>query len=774
MSTSPSAKRLTLLAALCLAASTFAATAAPALAADLPKPEPIPGRTMLPQEHQYQRQLRAYMATLAEKDFDHGAAGQMIGEYIPPDPEVQYRNYLFTLMPGGGPLVGSKRGVPAINDPPKLFTLANIEGAEAVMKPPLYPEALMQLVQWDYPGNIYHDNRGLKLRCFVNASIALMMLDNELDKEPAARRADWRSTQLIIIGAPYDGFKGVISPEARQAFQDGLKRLARQLMSYGPRGEEPNFDLILPIGLWYAAHDCDDAAFSKEVEAFAKMMFSDPKYFHPAGYWRDRGGIDVGFAGQVHFFTVWAALASDWPFAKESIEKVYRLRAHLTLPEPDGTVTGPSAFDTRLGSPAYADQWSFAGRDHGALMLTDEAACWIKPIAEKDLVESGKNRAIEFQRQINENPVKSGNGSGETPYVYLKNEEIMSRPWTMRLIENYQFPASMVYVQDFYKKGAYAHLQKLEKQKSPWLKFPFAREENFVRDFAGAFVVSKSSEFGAILHTGPLGSQSPDEKLVQLPAPLGFGGGQLSAFWTPATGSVILGRRGGIIHQTPYDKPEEWRTWPIHAVTGMTAEGKVITSARIVAPETQVEAKRRSAKAKVHGLMSTFRVVPDVASKPEKPVQDMYDEPLAGRIDYTRAFEIEPDQLRIETKVTADGKDKVAELCETIPVYLRDAKLQPDATPTTIEFKADGKWTPATEAYQEKVKAVRLTRFAGAVEIEFDQPQRVKLSPAEWKDPVQLSFGNCRNVMIDLMPAGGNAGEFKEAKVAYRIAAARK
>ena len=35
-----------------------------ALGADLPKPEPPAGPVMLPQQHEYQRVLRQYMATL--------------------------------------------------------------------------------------------------------------------------------------------------------------------------------------------------------------------------------------------------------------------------------------------------------------------------------------------------------------------------------------------------------------------------------------------------------------------------------------------------------------------------------------------------------------------------------------------------------------------------------------------------------------------------------------------------------------------------------------
>jgi hypothetical protein len=721
-----------------------------AVAADLPKPEPTPGHVMLPQEHQYQRVLRKYMATLTEKDFDHGVTTPLTVQPSSQDADYQYRNSLRT-NPYQVPLVGSKRGVPAVNNPPALFLLRSIEGTTAVMRPLVYPETLMALAQWDYPRNVYYNNRALKMRCFVTASINLLMLDDYLDKNPRACRADWRAYQLIIGGAPYPGFKDLLPTEVRRAYQDGVKKLARRIIAWGPRGEEPNLDMIIPIGLWYATKVCDDPAFTKEVEALARMMFTDPRYFHPAGYWVERGGLDVGFGGQANVFACAAALASDWPFAKEAVDRVYRLRAHLTLPEPDGTITGPAEFNTRLSSPAYADQWEFGWRDRAALMLTDEAACWVTPPAKEALAVAAASAAAEFSRQIAENPVKSGNGSPEKPYVYFANAEIPPQPWACTMWQNWQFPLTVDFGYEFYRKGAYDHLVQLEKENSPFLKFPFQRKGTFVRDFAGAFVVARMSDYGIILHTGPVGHQEPNNGLEQCTAPMGFGGGQLAAFWTPATGSVILGRRGGMIHEKAYDKIEEWRTWPIHAVSGVTAGGKVFTSARIFKPEAVVKAGNNSATAVAHGPLTAMRVAADPASTPEKPKQDMYDDTLDGRIDYARTFDVGDKGLRVETSLNGDGKDNIAELYETIPVYLRDTAKQPKAEPTAIEFEVGGKWVPATAEYQEKVTAVKLTRFDGAVQITFDHPRRIKLSPTEWKDTVAFAYGACRNVMVDLL-----------------------
>jgi hypothetical protein len=503
-----------------------------ASAADLPKPAPVAGRVMLPQEHPYQRQLRAFMATLTKKDFEHGVTAKLTEPPSEGDLEVQYRNFIFTQMSGGVPLVGSKRGPPAINNPAELYLLSSIERATAIELPLGYPESLMTFALWDYPGNVYRKNRALRMRCFINAAVNLMMLDDHLEKTPLARRADWRAYQLIVVGAPYAGFRDLLPSAVQQAYQVGVKKLAQQLLAWGPRGEEANFDLMLPIGLWYASQVCNEPAFTKEVETFARTMFTDPRYIHPAGYWMERGGLDTGFGGQANVFAAAAALASDWPFAKEAMERIYRLRSHLILPEPDGSLAGPSAHNTRLSSPAHVDQWEMGVRNRTAAMLTDEAICTVRLPAPEILAKSTPNRAVEYNRQIAENPLRSA-GATYASYVFWRNEDLPPQPWKPSIFANWEFPLTVNFGYEFYKQGAYARLAKLEKENSPLLKYPMQRGETFVRDFAKAFVVARMPEYGVILHTGPVGRQTPDNSIFQLPTAPGLGGGQLSAFCGP-------------------------------------------------------------------------------------------------------------------------------------------------------------------------------------------------------------------------------------------------
>lgn len=697
------------------------------------------GPVRLPQAYAYQRVLRTYMSTLTEHDFVHGVTAKLTVEPSSQDPDYVFRNYLLTLMQQ--PLVGTKRGYPAVNAPPRLFTLAAIEGDEAILKPPIWPEALMSFVQWDYPGNPYHDNKALKLRAFAWCSMNLMMVNNYMERAES-HKAEHFAYQLVMMGSPYSGFRDLLPADVRQAYQDGIRQLAQRMIDSGIRGEEHYYDMIIPVGLWYASQVVDDPKFAKTVETHARTMFTDPRYFHPAGYFLDHGGPELARGGTTSYFAVWAALASDWPFAKDAVERIYRLRAHLLLPEPDGTVTSPCQFNTQRGAPASRDNWDWNGtREHAAAMVTDEASCQAPWPTDSLLAGAAAKRVAAFNFQIQQNPIKSRGPKG---YVYYENDEIPAVPWTNRLWATYNFPASVNHGYEFYQRGAYARRLELEQQQSPMVSLPFHRPGTFVRNFDDAFVVARQSGYGVVLHTGPVGRQLQND-FKRLHEPLGFGGGQLSAFWTPSTGSVLLGRRRSLTSEQSLDKIDEWRQWPIHAVTGQTVDGKVFSSARILDPKVAADLTAQGGTIDVAGAVPAVQLGQDKA--------------FSGRIDYSRSFRISRDGLRIATTVTAVDTGPLSEMYETLPVFHREGRAPQldESIATNIEFLTSGRWGPATEDPQDSVTAVRLTRFNGKVKVTFDEPQQLRLSPSEWKD-TYMTRAVCRNILINCLPASDDTG----------------
>ncbi len=707
-------------------------------------------RTTLPQTHAYQQVLRNYLATLGEADFEHGVTQKFTTPEASTDRESQYRHWL--LGRHIQPLIGTKRGAPAVNAPAKLFTLAAIETPQGVMRPPLWPEPVGFLVTWNYAGNPYYDSAAMKRRAFVTMCIHLLMVDDLLEHAPelGGNRTDRLAPQLILFAQAYPAVRDVVPEAVRAAYETGLRKMARRILDWGPSGEDPHQDSVAPIALWIVSRALTDPGLAEQAAVYARRQYSDAQSYHPAGFFYDHGGIDLGYAGQTNFFVAWTALATGWPEARDVLDRNYRLRAHLCLPEPDGKFLGPSHFNTRYSADATRDQWEWGEyRNTAAALVTDEALHLTRRPLDSELAEATALRARAFQGQINENPVHADRSR------FIRNDEITSYPWSFRPWLSYNFPAMVNYAYEFYPKGFFARREKLAEVKSPLLLSPFQRDELFIRDFANVFTVAKQAEYSAVIHSGPVGGAELDHGRALLAGTYGFGGGQLSAFWTPATGSVILGRRGGTTRDKDFDPLENWRLWPIHAVSGARVDGKVFTSARIRQPEVKQEQRSGEATVRVtgtipRGMLGQAKV-------------------LDGQIQYARTFSIGAQSCEVATTLQAAGQDTLAELVETIPVFLREAQTQAKSEPTRIEFQRGADWTAASDAWCENVSAIRLTRFTGAVRITFDRPRRVKLSAADWAD-TYLSRATCRNVLIDLLEQADQPQVFKAAATRYRIA----
>jgi hypothetical protein len=465
--------------------------------------------------------------------------------------------------------------------------------------------------------------------------------------------------------------------------------------------------------------------------AYSKPLFTDERYFHPAGYFVDSGCYDVSYNGISLYFASWAASIGDWPFAREAVEKAYRLRAHVSLPEPDGNVFSPTHMSSRTSADAPHDQWNWENRNVAAALVTDEALCAITLPADA-LIDGGPGRRIaQLNRPLPESPDAA-------------QKEWKLQPWSERHWTGFGFLSTLIEPK---AERFYTRLEKLKSDQSPLLTLPFQRPKNFVRNFADALVVAKFDDFGGIVHTGRVGEGHREWK-----RPYGFGGGALSAFWTPNTGSVVLGRRRGI-QGSDWDRFEQWRKWPTHAVSGITSQGGIFSSCRIRDPEPEIQVQSDRAEISVAGTIPTTNI--------------LQGDVLNGRITYARRFELDTTGLTVETAVTTDGKDDIAEMYEIIPIFLCEQRLQRSLAPTQIQFQQKSSWKAATTELMPDVMAVRASRFDGTVFVTFQSPQRVKLSKADWLDGYG-SFATCRNVLIDLLPSNRNARQH-EFTVCWRI-----
>jgi len=118
---------------------------------------------------------------------------------------------------------------------------------------------------------------------------------------------------------------------------------------------------------------------------------------------------------------------------------------------------------------------------------------------------------------------------------------------------------------------------------------------------------------------------------------------------------VILGRRIATRIDKNWDTLDPWRQWPIHAISGRTAAGAVITSARNPKPIPATEGR---------GVVTIKGLIPAVKFD-QLPT-------LKGKIEYQRTFAIELDAIRIESVVTPNGKNKLRHRGIISNVELRD------------------------------------------------------------------------------------------------------
>ncbi len=749
MASHPGRIHLPLLALQLAALAVLVATAGPTLAQSRPA-----GRRGLPQQHDYQKKLRAFWATLSEKDFEP-PRGKKFTVVKGLDRDEQFRLWVLSIDPVR---IGAKRSAPSVNLPSAQFLLRHVESPtdQTVIQPWVWAEPLVWLANWKYAGNPYHGSRALKLRAFVFAAQDMMMMDEQQEHStaPLWRRADWFAPHLLLYACTYDGVKDVLPESARQAFEAGLEKMVRRLIGWGPKGEETFFDMQAAVAMTILHRSLDNAKLRPLMEAYVKRFLTEGEFYHPAGYFPDQGCFDTGFNGLTLYFATWLAARTDWPWAREAVARAWKLRGYLMLPEPDEKRhrLSPTHMTLRTASPVAYDQWGWPFRSVTAGYLSDDALCQTPWPTPADLDNSASRAVAGLNFMLAENP-----GA-------LKNEALKSDVWRWRLWPGSGIFPMVNYGHDHYPRGFAARLAELKRKGSPLLRLPFERPGTFIEPFGKAFLIARTRHFGAIIHTGPV-SQYPGKTYLEYPnAPYGLGGGTLSAFWTSTAGSAILGRRGGMNapggKANSFDRPQQWRDWPVHAVSGSTADGKFFTSARIQKPAAAYEVKAGRATVRVSGL------IPAAPLGKEKS--------LAGKLAYARTFRVEPEALHVQTTIDGDGSDRVAELYEVVPAFHREGSLQPKTVAATIEFQSGGRWAPATTTYTTRVEAIRISRFAGAVVIKLDRPRRVKLSPTETA-PGWLTAGVSRNILIDLLENDDRPTALRGArKIAYRIEAAGK
>jgi hypothetical protein len=212
----------------------------------------------------------------------------------------------------------------------------------------------------------------------------------------------------------------------------------------------------------------------------------------------------------------------------------------------------------------------------------------------------------------------------------------------------------------------------------------------------------------------------------------------------------MAGRRRGV-QGAAFDSNDEWREWPVHAVTGLTDGNELVTSARIERPEVERTLHPRRAAVRVRGTLPKYTAAQT--------------EVTASGLRYERLFRIRPEGLEVKTTLTGSGAERLTELYESLPVFLRE---QADQKPAAVQFRVKNIWQEAAAGTTPGVEAIRIQRFDGAVEVKFSRPRTVRIAPQPWLDGFQTR-AECRTILVDLLEGASRNGSFRSASVQYTI-----
>jgi hypothetical protein len=128
-----------------------------------------------------------------------------------------------------------------------------------------------------------------------------------------------------------------------------------------------DMDLFAAVSMRTVADLVKDPAITAIAKAYIHKLFTDPRYFHPAGYFVDNHCFDTSYNGISLYFAAWAALqAPDWPVLH---------KAGLTTDEPAQIW---QAHDHRTGRTYFIELYSWIDADapRMAHQLPEVMAVW--------------------------------------------------------------------------------------------------------------------------------------------------------------------------------------------------------------------------------------------------------------------------------------------------------------------------------------------------------------------------------------------------------------
>ncbi len=711
----------------------------------------------LPQEQPYQIVLRDHLQKKTVSDYAVPFLGiHLHGKRIRNE-EALHRLWVLSL---------SFPDTAGLSRSPEGFLLSNIESPEGVRMPigrrvgAMYPDDTVWWSTWDYHGNPYRGSRGVMNRAFAMAAVDMMMLDrlheSGSDWVANGRRSDFLGGSLARICYVYRHVRGELPGEVQEAFEVGLARLFQRLSQWGPTAVNDDMDMTSLAAIVNVKAALRTGPTVEIADAYIARVL---RLVHPCGMIRDAGGLECSYNGIALNSLIEAA--SESPEVLQTVRRISDLKGHLNLPEPDGAnYFGPSHFSTRTGADSANDQWSHPHRDIAIAMRCDEA---------RYLMFGGRAGRGPFWGAPNPRDMRDAIARS----MAHVNVRLASPPQGQLELwqENHWSSGAMNVAYDTYVPGFYERLVALRERQDPLCfppvhrggtgyirAFPDENDDDVLEFDRHAFVTARFPGYACILYSGPTGRTSY----------MNFGGAGLSAFWTPDGGSILLGRNGHSVEpEAGRQTWADWRVWPTHAIGGVSGTGKAFSSARVRGEVSSVDQEIRDG-------MATVVTSGPLGTRFDKG-RAVENGALTGEVSYVRRFDLGPKGIVVETHLESDGVDSFSEVCEILPLFIHDSRLQipgrpgigPGGVPHRVRFQIGKTLVDPPSDFVDGVSAVHVDRFGGGAVIRFETPQRVQLGEA-WSDSYQTAVV-LKNLLIDLLGPHEQPLKVSDASVRYRI-----
>ncbi len=628
------------------------------------------------------------------------------------------------------------------------------------MIPPDYQDASLNGIAFNL-GSCGEMSRGLWLNgalgpqppAFTNTNFpGLGQLGNRTNN--AYNTASGFST---LVGS-YWAIRQGLPATAVAAFDRGFVRLAERLALWKAFVWPPQFNrsTIGAPGLFLVQHMTGSPVAMAAYEDYVGSLYSGPNaHFDPAGYFRDDGAWDSSYNGLNIQHTCRLArmelelgptsLVND---IVDACHQLSSLRAHLTVRDPDGQYnyrTAPNLFNTRTAGDAHGAQILHIASPFNAITTNDpwafpQLAGWdpldtyeINHIAPNawgvDLNQAGRTARltviqIEGGKNLTNHPWFNNNPPALTCSPQASNCYEGVQPWEAYNFGYYR-PSYEVLLHQHYHQGGNTPLFQDwadELAQNPDLElYPVERPGDRVEVFDDDFLFAKEGELSSMIHVGRVEGGRK-----------GFGGGGFSYLFDDDGGAVIYTRKRGSYGLPPVaEGASEWWRWAQHTVWLQSSAGALTSATHTDWPAATLVPGTQSSVAKVSGNIPATSTPFSTTTLPS----------LTAPVPYTRKFDISDDLVTVTTEVgPGNTADAFTDVVETLP--LNGLSYRYYGIPSglgmaweqsiNVEFETlSGTVYPMNgqqEVWFDKVTKIRYRRLAGGIEIELDQPTRIKLA----------------------------------------------